>query len=141
MANRGAVVEPTTGSGTALKGAAKTATFTTDGFSLNQNGSRVSLFCKATMTGTTPTLDITPEVAFDGGTTYVSMQDAANSTTAAALTQIAGTGADYEWWENGIPFGDDTTSYKMRLVCTIGGTNPSITFNEIKVQCWTPEGL
>jgi hypothetical protein len=138
MANRGAVVEPLV-SGAALKGAAKTATFTTDGFSFNQNGSRISLFCATTTTGTSPTLDITPEVSFDAGTSYVSMQNTFDSTTAAALTQITASGQDYEWWYNGIPFGDDTSTYKMRLVCTIGGTNPSVTFDQIKVACWTEE--
>ena len=39
----------------------------------------------------------------------------------------------------GIPFGDDTSQYKARLVCTIGGTTPSFTFNEAKAFVWTPE--
>ena len=71
MANKGNIVEPLV-SGTALKGSAKTATFTTDGFSFNQSGSRFGIWVDLTVSGTSPTLAITPEVTMDG-TTYGSM--------------------------------------------------------------------
>ena len=132
MANRNAYVVPTTGSGGAIRGEAKTATFTSDGFSLiTEHGSRFQVWVDVTATGTSETLDITPEYTMDNST-WIGLPATANSTTAAAMTQITDTGALAEWWEVGLPFADDTANYKMRLVFTIAGTNPSFTFNEVK---------
>jgi len=136
MANRGAIVEPLV-SGAALKGSAKAATFTTDGFSLNVNGARVGYYVDLTVTGTTPTLDIDFEITMDG-TDYGQMHTATTAQTEADMDQITATGRYYNWFESGIPFGDDTGNYKVRVEHTIGGTNPSFTFNECKFFCWTP---
>ena len=137
MANRGAIVEPLV-SGAALKGSAKTATFTTDGFSFSRNGARVGLWLDLTVTGTNPTLNIDFEHTMDG-TTYGAVYPTTFATQAQAdMDEITATGVYFNWFENGIPFADDTSNFKMRLECTIGGTTPSFTFNECKVFCWTP---
>ncbi len=112
-------------SGVDLNVTTKTATFNTDG--IGSLGKRY-IGCQVTTAGsggTSPTLDVTPEISFDGGTVWDSLPEAANSQTAAALGQITGNGvANAEYWNAPLPV---NANCQYRFKCTIGGTSP--TFN------------
>jgi hypothetical protein len=83
---------------------------------------------QGTVTGTNPTLDVTPEITFDG-TNYLSMPVSVGAETAAALTQITTTGDDrVEWWDNPYPSNDNC---KIRFKFDTGGTTPTFTFTSV----------
>lgn len=132
MANLGNWIQLEDASDVSLKGAAKTATFTTADYSFSFNPKRVGIWLDLTVTGTSPTLNIDFELTMDGAT-YGDFAQAADTITTAEPGQITATGAYLYWIENAVPFGDDTTNFRMRLECTIGGTNPSFTFNEARL--------
>jgi hypothetical protein len=86
-----------------------------------------------TVSGTTsPTLDITPQISYDSGTTWVTQMPAEfGSTTAAACAQMTATGHDrIGCWDNPFPADSDL---KLRFAFTITGTgSPSFTLTKVK---------
>lgn len=73
-----------------------------------------------TVSGTSPTLDLTVEGSIDGGTTYFTL------TPSAAWTQVtASTSKQVRRYEGPIP-------PLVRAVATIGGTTPSFGTHEVK---------
>ena len=72
------------------------------------------------VTGTSPTLDITLQVSYDNGTTWWSLPASANSQTGAAFAQITATGNHVEWYE----ICSDPEFTQIRAVLTVGGTTP-----------------
>ena len=83
------------------------------------------------VTGTSPTLDISPQISYDSGTTWVTEMPAEfGSTTAAALAQMTTTGHDrIGVWANPFPADSDV---KLRFLFDTGGTSPSFTFTAVK---------
>ncbi len=91
-----------------------------------KGANRIGLYVDVdSSTGTTPTLDITFEVSFDKGTTWVNMPNGANSQTQAAMAQIGDTiGTSFEWYE----FAGDPEFTRVRAYFDYGGTTPSYDF-------------
>lgn len=84
---------------------------------------------QSTVSGTNPTLDVSPEVSFDGGTNWAAMPVSAGAETAASLTQITTTTHDrQEWWYNPYGFSDNCL---LRFLFTTGGTSESFTFSTV----------
>lgn len=110
-------------SGNALSVLTKTASFDTAWYSTG-GCSRIGIVViAASVTGTSPTLDIDFEFSPDGGTTTVPVfPDGANSETQADMAQI--TAADQQMIFHEVAY-PASSNARWRLECTIGGTNPS----------------
>lgn len=103
--------------------------FYTDPIAL-RGAQKVGLFVDVdSSTGTNPTLDISLEISFDKGTTWVEMPATANSQTQAAMTQIDTTIGEYfEWYE----VCGDPEFTQIRALFDFGGTSPVYDFG----NCW-----
>jgi hypothetical protein len=124
--------------GVALNGLAKTATFDTAWYNLGACDF-FGILVKATVTGTSPTLDIDVEMTPDSSASSVVVHNypaAVNSQTQAAIAQITATSTPSpEFWPNFIPLRGSGATPAVRFECTIGGTNPSftLTMNLIRI--------
>ncbi|MHC4145686.1 MAG: hypothetical protein ACYSUD_13010 [Planctomycetota bacterium] len=136
MANRDIKVEMLKSTGVSLA-AAQTATFDTQWYSLNGVEYFGFVVDVGVVTGTNPTLDIDVEFTMDGGTTvFTEFPNTINAeaisgvgTNAAGLTQITTSDAQHMvYYLN--PFPNDNNC-QVRLECTIGGTSPSFTLDNI----------
>lgn len=117
--------------------AAKAATLNIDFNASNAFSYTVQVNCSA-VTGTTPTLDVCLATSVDGGTTYVNLPLRFTQFTAAAVRDLIfrnGLGENEIALEQVVAATGGTLAKNcnfdpayMRLVCTIGGTNPSFTF-------------
>lgn len=103
--------------------------FYTEAIALN-GAQKLGLFVDVdSSTGTSPTLDISFEISFDKGTTWVEMPQSANSQTQAAMAQIGTTvGESFEWYE---VIGDPEYT-RVRALFDFGGTSPVYDFG----NCW-----
>ena len=131
--------------GTTLNGVAKTASFDSEWIDIGA-ADIFGFIVVATVTGTSPTLDIDVEATPDGGTTVydypaflnVEAGDSAESGIASAgiadFAQITATGNTAKFFPAFLPDGaSGGLNPQVRLECTIGGTNPSFTLTIFKV--------
>lgn len=89
---------------------------------------RLGLFIDVdSATGTTPTLDVTLEISFDKGTTWVALPAAENSETGAAHAQVTTSATKVFEWYN---MCGDPEFTRVRAVFTIGGSSPGYDFND-----------
>lgn len=132
--NPSTAVSLTVGDAT-IEGVAKAATFQTDTYSLGDADEFHLAISVSAASGTTETLDITPEITYDNGTNWHSYPADINSQTAAAMAQITAAGnATPERWANIVPTAPaGATAAGVRFVFTIGGTNPSFTCDVAKL--------
>lgn len=78
-----------------------------------------------TVTGTSPTMDISVQVSFDGGTTWYAMPTGANSVTGAATAQFDSTDdVDvFEYWILPSAWGIAGQATQVRLSAAFGGSS------------------
>ena len=129
-----------------LNAVAKTATFDSEWIDIGA-ADTFGFIIIATVTGTSPTLDIDVECSHDNGTTAagdypaflnVEAGDSAESGIASAgiaeFAQITATGNTMKFFKSFFPEGSSSgLNARVRLEFTIGGTNPSFTLTVIKV--------
>lgn len=120
---------------TLVASAARTTTFTSAALSLPAADAYSFIVNVTASSGTSPTLDVVFQNTPDDGTTWVNMplRSAQLTTTSANHLQIAPggfSGADSTAVAatGGILSENYVPSPKIRIVGTIGGTNPSFTF-------------
>lgn len=131
MALRGRFKNLDNDAGALMTAAALTATDYSETLGLGGLDSFGIMIDQGTVSGTSPTLDVTPQISYDSGTSWVSNMPAEfGSTTAAALAQASTTGDDrIGVWKNPYPADSDV---KLRFAFTTGGTTPSFTFTAVK---------
>ena len=104
---------------------------------------------QGTGTGTSPTLDVSIQTSPDNGTTYyVAARFAQLTTTAAKMkltvssrpTNVAGVAATITAATGGALSGNFVFTRKMRVVATIGGTNPSYATIKVWFNGWRSIG-
>ncbi len=94
------------------------STFNTD--TVRIKGDWIGLYQYATVSGgTSPTVDVTLQVSFDGGTTWISASEDKNSATQISLTQLTATGGEEQFFINPHP---NDSNILYRATVTIGGT-------------------
>lgn len=120
---------------TLVASAARTSTFTSSAIDLPAAEAYTFLVSVTAASGTTPTLDVVFQNTPDGGTTWVNMplRTAQLTTTSANYLQIAPgnvaiADSNATAATGGILSKNFIPSPKIRIVGTIGGTNPSLTF-------------
>jgi hypothetical protein len=131
MALRGRFKDLKNDAGTLVSAAALTADDYSETLSLGGLDSFGIMIDQGAVTGTSPTLDVSPQISYDSGTTWVTQMPAEfGSTTAAALAQQSTTGDDRVGvWKNPFPADSDV---KLRFFFNTGGTSPSFTFTKVK---------
>ena len=136
MANRDIKTAMLKSTGASLA-AAQTATFDTAWYSLNGLEYFGFVVDVGVVTGTNPTLNINVEFTVDGGTTVFSEFPVSTNVEAgtgvttnnAIMAEITTSDAQTAiYWPNPFPNDNDC---KVRLECTIGGTSPSFTLDNI----------
>jgi hypothetical protein len=133
MANRDIKTVMKDSSGVVLSGVAKTATFNSQGYSLNGLEYFGIVLDMGVVTGTTPTLNIAVSTTLDGGTTWIDTFPATvnvenlagEGTNRAILAEIATSDVDTaKYWQNWLPNDNDA---QIRFEFTVAGTSPSFT--------------
>ena len=130
MANRDLRVEMKDSNGVGLKGVAKTATFTSQGYSVNGLEYFGILIDQGAIAGTTPTMNVSVDFSLDGGTTWIAKYPAAeNSQTQAALAEVVSTVVDsFKCWINLLP---NDNNAQVRFNFVLAGTSESYTFTNV----------
>lgn len=133
MALKGRFADLKNDAGVLVTAAALTATDYSETLGLGGLDSFGIMVDCGTVSGTTaPTLNITPQISYDSGTTWVTQMPAEfGSTTAAACAEMTATGNDrVGCWAN--PFPSDSR-IKLRFALTVGGSgSPSFTLTKAK---------
>lgn len=116
-------------SGVNLDGVSKTATFNTDKIHPGAYDYIGILLLIGTVTGTSPTLDVTVQISEDDGANWRdTYPEDVNSETQALLAQITAAKETSKFWPNwfvGAAFTtiNKTFTFRVRFVFTIGGTD------------------
>ena len=135
MANRDLKVVINDSDGNALTGVTKTATFNSQGYSLDGLEYFGIVLDMGAVSGTSPLLDVNADITLDGGTTWIECcPNAANSENLSPVTTTRVTLAQFStsdvqtsaYWVNFLPNNNDA---QVRFTFTIAGSSPTFLFD------------